>query len=798
MMTSLVLIVLTASAGQLAPRPELDASVQRCAELTFKDLSVAVAECTKTIAEARDLGAVEHEATALAFRASALSWGTDWDGAIRDGEEALRLIGHPSDGLAARQATLILGAAHRERGDAGPALSYSAEAIEKCRRAGDVSRESLAHATRARTMFWLGDFQQARTEADTAIALARRIKGPFEEFYATWQRGMTELAAAQLDEASVFLGQSLRLAEAIAFAPGIIQMHLNLAALNIQRGNLAAVRPALAVARRMINGGGAPAIWVAYVDETEATLLAAEGDPRSAADRFARAARFNPSPWLQTRALVGRARALRDSGRVEDALAAYREAIAAVESVRADTPAEGQRSTYMADNLNAYRELVSMLWERNGAVDAVAAFEIAEAARARALRDALVAAGRSPELSQPTSVAAVQSRLAPGQLFVEYMQTGTHLFVFTLSSSRLSWTALPSAEPRALASRIGFFRHLAQQESTTGPLAPAARQLFDDLVAPALRAAASDTTSLIISPDGILQFLPFDLLVMPSRDGPARDTMLIERYVVEYAPSAAMLVKAPARPDERRILAVSDPHAPFDDARARSAMRGEALRPLVFSRAEADEALRRTGGRGTVLKGVQAKESAVKAAAPGNYAILHFATHAVINEALPQRSALLLGSGDGEDGLLEAGEIYGLAVNADLVVLSACQTGLGQLVGGEGAQSLGRAFLRAGAGRVVSTLWPIDDRGSVALMSAFYRSLAAGIQPAEALTRAKRASMASGMPPRVWAAFVINGRPDDQRAASARAAPPPYLWIVPLLVVVMMIATALGWRRRSA
>lgn len=141
----------------------------------------------------------------------------------------------------------------------------------------------------------------------------------------------------------------------------------------------------------------------------------------------------------------------------------------------------------------------------------------------------------------------------------------------------------------------------------------------------------------------------------------------------------------------------------------------------------------------------------------GRFGVLHFATHALVDEVLPLRSALALGAGSGEDGWLEAGEIYPMTLSAGLVVLSGCQTSRGQTLSGEGVLSLARAFLYAGSQSVVATLWAIDDRGTELLMQHFYGRLAASGRPDEALFLAKRAAIAAGVAPRVWAAFVPIG-----------------------------------------
>jgi len=125
----------------------------------------------------------------------------------------------------------------------------------------------------------------------------------------------------------------------------------------------------------------------------------------------------------------------------------------------------------------------------------------------------------------------------------------------------------------------------------------------------------------------------------------------------------------------------------------------------------------------------------------------------VLDETDPLASALLLVAGDGEDGRLEVRELFWMDLHARLVVLSACETGLGQLSRGDELQ---RAFLYAGTPSVLTTLWKVDDRASFVLMRRFYDALAAH-GPAEALRRAQRASLAEKPHPFYWAAFGVAG-----------------------------------------
>ena len=136
--------------------------------------------------------------------------------------------------------------------------------------------------------------------------------------------------------------------------------------------------------------------------------------------------------------------------------------------------------------------------------------------------------------------------------------------------------------------------------------------------------------------------------------------------------------------------------------------------------------------------------------------ILHFATHGELNEKSPLDSALLLAPADGNDGHLAVRDLFGLELHARLVVLSACETGLGTLSRGDELVGLQRAFLYAGTPAVVTTLWKVDDRASYELVRVFYERL--GSAPAvEALRQAQLAALPTFPHPFQWAAFTLTG-----------------------------------------
>jgi CHAT domain-containing protein/tetratricopeptide (TPR) repeat protein len=186
---------------------------------------------------------------------------------------------------------------------------------------------------------------------------------------------------------------------------------------------------------------------------------------------------------------------------------------------------------------------------------------------------------------------------------------------------------------------------------------------------------------------------------------------------------------------------------------------------LRYSRQEAEEIIR-LAGENKKLKALDFTASRATATSEelGQYAIVHFATHGLINNQHPELSGIVLSlvdeRGQQQNGFLRLHEIYNLRLGADLVVLSACQTALGKEVKGEGLVGLTRGFMYAGAPRVVASLWRIDDRAAAELMKRFYQEMLGGGQRPVAALRAAQISLSKQKrweSPYYWAAFTLQG-----------------------------------------
>ncbi len=192
---------------------------------------------------------------------------------------------------------------------------------------------------------------------------------------------------------------------------------------------------------------------------------------------------------------------------------------------------------------------------------------------------------------------------------------------------------------------------------------------------------------------------------------------------------------------------------------------GTAVVRLPFSRDEAD-AITRLAGQKDALRAIDFDASRANALEGSleDYRIVHFATHGLIDSEQPELSGLILSlvdaRGQPQDGLLRLPDIFNMTLKADLVVLSACQTALGQEIRGEGLVGLTRGFMYAGAPRVVASLWQVSDVATAELMKKFYAGMLQRRLPAAAALRAAQRELASDprwSAPYYWAGFVLQG-----------------------------------------
>ncbi len=613
------------------------------------------------------------------------------------------------------------------------ALPYLVEALALQQEAGDPRAEAATRRSLAAAFALNGDGEAAAGMFDDALATGRELGDPISIAWTLYSRAST-LAGTDPGRARRVLEQAIE--------------------------TLEQVRTELRVdALRADFSDGPRRIYELYLD-----LLMAAGEYREA---------FLASERGRSRALL-------------DLLAEARiDLHAGVEpSVREEARALEER----------------MSWLRNELGEAVATG--ADQERTAALSQLLVeaekdwwrveaaireASPRYRELRAPTAIeiGELQESMPPGRALLEYWLGRERAYVFVVT--RGSFSAVSLGETPQLVAQVAALRAAIVGLQPPDRLAPPSHRLYLELVEPAL-ALTAGADELIIVPDGPLHFLPFEALVTASAaPGVAFGDLsyLGNRAVISYAPSATVLATlGTPRADPAaagspaaaplHLVALADPRhdrpvtldcdpARLDGAPVARGLRARSLEPLEASREEAVAITRRYGDRARVYQGAEATEARVKHSAElASAEMLHFAVHGVICETLPERSGLVLALDDDptEDGLLQVREIFGLRLAAEIVVLSACDSGTGKLVSGEGVMGLARAFFYAGVPTTVVSLWPVSDRSTAELMESFYEHLDAGDDTAQALQKARRGLIEAGgrhAAPFYWAPFVVLG-----------------------------------------
>jgi CHAT domain-containing protein len=359
---------------------------------------------------------------------------------------------------------------------------------------------------------------------------------------------------------------------------------------------------------------------------------------------------------------------------------------------------------------------------------------------------------------QSVSLDALRRQLRPGEMFVEYVLDAKTSYAMEVTRSGLTIHSLPGRSEIDRLTKKFLFAINGKTDVNAS-----AKALYVSIMSPMAR---EQPTSLIVVPDGPLNSIPFGALV------DQKGAYLSQTLTVSDAPSAAvyLALRTGARfetatkpflgiaysPPESKgtLVATSNTRGVFD-------LRGPHLSPLPFAREEIVTAGDTLGAGAVVLNGDDASESKLKALPLQDFKVIHLAAHAVGNQVEPDRAGLVLAPGNGtEDGLWQAREIRRTRMNADVIVLSACETGVGHLQGEEGVMNLARAFFTAGAKSVVASLWSVEDRSTATLMDSFYQHLAAGATVSDALRQAQLdfiRDFGERAQPYLWAGFQVIG-----------------------------------------
>ena len=696
-------------------------------------------------------------------------------------------------------------------GETRKALEKYNEVLPLRRAAGNRSGEAVTLNNIGMVYRSLGETQKALEKYNDALPISRAIDDREIEAKILHSAGAAHWSLGEAQKALEKYNDALFIRRAIGDRNGEATTLLGMARVDLQRGNLTKARQTIEQAVGMIE----VLRTNPNSQELRASYFASRQDfYQSYIDILMQMHKQNPDAAFDAVAL-----AVSERARARSLLELLTEARADIRQGVDSALLERERSLRQRLNAKAAAQINLLNRKHTPAQANAIAKEITSITTEYEELRAQIRA-KSPRYAaltqpQPLNLSEIQQQaLDPDTLLLEYSLGDNASYLFVVSQTTITCHQLPKrSEIEAATRRVRELLTAPQpRPGETAPerqarikearvnYGPQAAALSRMLLGPA--ASQLGAKRLLIVADGALQYLPFGALPAPElekdRDketggqgdkgtGKVRNPLIVEHEIV-HLPSASALVVlrrelAGRQQAPKAVAVLADPvfsaddtrvkpgykaqaggEAPSDLTRAIGDTRGE-LRRLLMTRDEAETILSVTPRNG----GFAALDfRANRATATGDelsdYRIVHFATHGLLNSEHPELSGLVLSlvdeQGRPQDGFLRMHEIFNLRLPAELVVLSACQTGLGKKLDGEGLVGLTRGFMYAGAARVVASLWEVNDVATAELMKRFYRRmLQEGMRPAAAL-RAAQIEMwkkPQWQSPFYWGGFILQG-----------------------------------------
>ncbi len=716
----------------------------------------------------------------------------------RDGEAtALNNIGGVYDGLGEKQ----------------KALDYFNQALPLFHAGGDRRGEATTLNNIGRVYGDLGETQKALDHLNQALSLRRAVGDRGGEAATLNNIGGVYISLGEKQKALDYFNQVLPLIRAVGDRRGEAMTLGNIAYLERERGNLSEARARIEATldmieslRTQIASQELRASYFATVQDAYVFYI----------DLLMRLHKQQPAAGYDGKALQASERA-----RARSLLDLLTEAGADIRQGVDPQLVERERTLRQQLNAGAQGQLQLLSAPHTQAQAAAAAREIENLTTELQQVETRIrqTSPRYAALTQPVplTLAEIQTKaLDADTVLLEYALGTDRSYLWAVTPTSITSYELPkraeieaaarevyksvhTSPPRAAKRELGG--ELQRQAQTQS--AQAAAQLSRMLLAPA--AALLGKKRLLIVADGALQYIPFAALpAPPSATSSAAPPLIVEHEIVSL-PSASTLAVLRREAGERKaatktlaVLAdpvfertderfkgragqpvanVATPAAPADESRGLGLMLKKSAQaagvataglriprlPATRSEADAISALVPPAARLEALD-FAANRAAATAPALADYRFVHFATHGLLNSQHPELSGILLSlfdeQGRAQDGFLRAHEVFNLKLNAEVVVLSACETGLGKEVKGEGLVGLTRGFMYAGAPRVVVSLWSVNDAATAELMIRFYKGMLVDkLRPAQALQAAQVSLLNDKRyaAPFYWAAFTLQG-----------------------------------------
>ena len=644
----------------------------------------------------------------------------------------------------------------------------------------------------------LGDKQKALNSYHESLEFARKAGNHFYTASTLTHLGTAYESLGQKEKAFDYLNQALKLRQTINDRRGVAMTLAHIARVERDRGNLSEARKRIEEALEMVE----ELRTKVASQQLRASFFASVQEYREFyVDLLMRLHKENPSQQLERVAFNAS-----ETGRARSLLELLREA--STELRHGVDPALLERERTLADSIadkaQSQMHLLSDKHTDEQAKDIATMIAALTTEYEQVQAQIRESSPQYAALVQPVplTLEEIQQKVLDSDtLLLEYSLGQEKSFLWAVTPESIKTYELPkraAIEPvarrvyelltarNATVAKETIEQRRRRLELAEAEYSQAAANLSQMLLGPV--AAELKNKRLLVVSDGVLQFIPFAGLPDPR----ATDlSPLAINHEIVTAPSASVVAllrqeTANRKPAPKALAVLADPVFTTDDPRVSIARLAHtkateknsgadvvramtesgltSLRRLRFSRQEANEIARLADESKLEAVDFEANRKLATSAALGQYRVVHFATHGLINNQHPELSGIVLSlvdeKGQPQNGFLRLYDLYNLKLSADLVVLSACQTALGKEIKGEGLVGLTRGFMYAGAPRVVASLWQIDDRASAEFMKRFYQGmLAQKLRPAAAL-RAAQVSMQKDKrwnQPHYWAAFTIQG-----------------------------------------
>jgi CHAT domain-containing protein/tetratricopeptide (TPR) repeat protein len=710
-------------------------------------------------------------------------------------------------------------------GDFDRALKLHTEALELFTRNGDEAERANELAALGSLYFRVGDAGRALETLRAAITAQERVSDLIGLASTLRVASNASAALGQHDMALEYLRRSAKIdANPHTVARTRVLIASELRVIGNLRGAEAELVAALASANPLVRAD-------AFAERARLNL--ARHDPKAAIADLREADEAYRTLGLEFNRIdinSSLAQLLLASQDVAGASAAADEAVSLVRRIRVNSANPEWRARFLSAQYSPFeaRIAVDLASSKRGDTNAAwHAFRTADGVRARSLADQLELGARAERARHDPEAEALRARLTSQQLRLETRlqrqdadEAGTREVRRDVEETRAKLDALRIQQPASVAREASLPLDLREvqdalppdtvvlayfvgdansyawlldknglRHSTFAGLEQVQRTIDTAAATPGNTAASRDLGSLLLGklldgvtakrllvvPDGPLNGVAFAAMPVPG----AADQLLLDRFVIGYAPSLALALQSPvgARDRARRVAVISDPVYAPDDRRLPAIGTGgnfrgprqpsaNKLTRLPYSALEARAVVNAIGALDTIqLSGFDATPDRVMHLPSNELAVLHFATHALARKDSPERSALFLSeySPDGAllpESRLTASDILRTGLHAEVVVLSGCATGDGSSLRGEGVLGLTYGFLANGSHAVVASLWPVEDSSTARFMNEFYRAYGATGRAADALRSAQLHTRGNATSA-VWSSFVVraNGFP---------------------------------------